>query len=142
MVRFFFYTHIRFVLVHLLYLALGKVGNKLDSVYALPCRQNIAFLMNSAMKSFEISTFFEDSLKGNAFTYCMKPSAPYYHRDKYVVGKSSSGNISHTQFATSHILIARAHSISPFTFRITLHDNNGYDAEKMVKLQSCTYILQ
>ena len=121
MVRFFFYTHIRFVLVHLLYLALGKVGgNKLDSVYALPCRQNIAFLMNSAMKSFEISTFFEDCLKGNAFTYCMKPSAPYNHRDKYVVGKSSSGNISNTQFATSHILIARAHSISPFTFRITL----------------------
>ena len=76
--------------------------------------------MNSAMKSFEISTFFEDCLKGNAFTYCMKPSAPYYHRDKYVVGKSSSGNISNTQFATSHILIARAHSISPFTFRITL----------------------
>ena len=70
--------------------------------------------MNSAMKSFEISTFFEDCLKGNAFTYCMKP------RDKYVVGKSSSGNISHTQFATSHILIARTHSISPFTFRITL----------------------
>ena len=98
--------------------------------------------MNSAMKSFEISTFFEDCLKGNAFTYCMKPSAPYNHRDKYVVGKSSSGNISNTQFATSHILIARAHSISPFTFRITLHDNNGYDAEKMVKLQSCTYILQ
>ena len=91
-----------------------KWGNKLDSVYALPCRQNIAFLMNSAMKSFEISTFFEDCLKGNAFTYCMKP------RDKCVVGKSSSGNISHTQFATSHILIARTHSISPFTFRITL----------------------
>ena len=97
-----------------------KWGNKLDSVYALPCRQNIAFLMNSAMKSFEISTFFEDCLKGNAFTYCMKPSAPYYHRDKYVVAKSSSGNISNTQFATSHILIARTHSISPFTFRITL----------------------
>ena len=97
-----------------------KWGNKLDSVYALPCRQNIAFLMNSAMKSFEISTFFEDCLKGNAFTYCMKPSAPYYCRDKYVVGKSSSGNISNTQFATSHILIARTHSISPFTFRITL----------------------